>query len=422
MLDSLEIALARQPIFDRADRLVAYELLYRESVRTTAAAGADSTRMSSDTITRTLLGIGLERVTGGRRAFINVDRPMLLDGSIHVLDPQQVVIELLESVACDDETLPACEALVAAGYSLALDDYVHDPANVPLLRLARIVKIDVLGRTDEELRATLAHVRPYDVSCLAERVETAAARARCATLGFELFQGYFHARPELLAGREVPVQQGNLIRLMNVLRDPETSDAQVEEIFRGDITLAYKLLRIVNSAGTGRAGVESIGHAIRLLGRATLHRWLGLLLVSSFATATGVRAELVTGAMLRARFCELLGEAAGRRREGGALFMAGLFSLLDALMRVPMTEVVSRLELTAELRQALLAREGPYAAALRVAEAYETGAWDTVASSAEAFGVSLDVLPVLYVEALAWAQERAAEAASGEQAESGLAA
>ena len=144
--------------------------------------------------------------------------------------------------------------------------------------------------------------------------------------------------------------------------------------------------------------------------------------MSSFATATGACAELVTGAMLRARFCELLGEAAGRRREGGALFMAGLFSLLDALMRVPMTEVVSRLELTTELRQALLTREGPYAEALRVAEAYEIGAWDTVASSAAAFGVSLDLLPGLYVDALAWAQERATEATTGESAASGVAA
>ena len=415
-LDTIDIALARQPIFDREDQLVGYELLYRDGAQarsaTDGAAGADSTRMSSDTITRTLLGMGLGRVTGGKRAFVNVDRRMLLDGSVRVLDPQQVVLELLESVGCDDETLPACRALVHDGYQLALDDYVHDASFEPLLRLARIVKVDVLGRPEPELRAVLAAVRPFDVSCVAERVETAAVRARCAALGFDLFQGYFYARPEMLAAREVPVQQANLIRLLNVLRDADTSDAEVEAIFRGDLTLTYKLLRIVNSAGTSRGGVDSIGHAIRLLGRAALHRWLSLLLVSSFATASGVRGEVVTTAMVRARFCESVAEAAGRRREGGALFMAGLFSLLDALMRTRMSDVVERLDLSAELRAALLAREGPYAGALRLVEGYETGHWGDVSTAAGALGAPLHELPERYAQAVEWARERVAEAAA----------
>lgn len=413
-LDTLDIALARQPIFDREDRLVAYELLYRDGVHAqgAASAGVDSTRMSSDTIARSLLGMGLQRVTGGRRAFVNVDRRMLLDGSVRVLDPQQVVLELLESVVCDDETLPACRALAASGYTLALDDYVHDVSFEPLLHLATVVKIDVLGRPADELRAVLALVRPFDVRCLAERVETAAVRARCAALGFDLFQGYFYARPELLSGREVPVQQGNVIRLLNVLRDADTSDAEVEAVFRGDLTLTYKLLRIVNSAGTGRGGVDSIGHAIRLVGRAALHRWLSLLLVSSFATASGVSGELVATAMVRARFCELVAEAAGRRRDGGALFTVGLFSLIDALMRMRMTDVVARLNLGPELRAALLAREGPYAEALRLVEAYEAGAWADVAAAAHALGAPHEALPERYAQAVEWAHERLAEAAA----------
>ena len=415
MLDTLDIALARQPIFDLEDRLVAYELLYRESAGARHAADgsdADSTRMSSDTITRTLLGMGLGRVTGGKRAFVNVDRRMLLDGSAHVLDPQRVVLELLETIDCDDETLPACRALVDAGYTLALDDYVHSPSFEPLLRLASIVKVDVLNRPAEELSELVALLRPFEVRCLAERVENGEVHAQCAALGFELFQGYFYARPETLAGREVPVQQANLIRLLNVLRDVETTDAQIEAIFRGDLTLTYRLLRIVNSAASGRGGVDSIAHAIRLLGRLALHRWLALLLVSSFATASEVRNELVTTAMVRARFCELLADAAGREREGGAMFMAGLFSLLDALMRLPMSEVVALLDLTPELRDALLGRGGPHGGALRLAEAYETGRWDEVVAEAERCSVPVELLPECYARAVEWARERAAESAS----------
>lgn len=414
MPDSLNIALARQPIFDRADRLVAYELLYRDRPpenRVVDLHGTSPTRMSSDTITRTFMGMGLGRVTGGKRAFVNVDRRMLLDGSIGVLDPRSVVLELLETIAGDADTVAACEALVGRGYTLALDDFVYHPSYEPLLRLATIVKVDVLGRADDELRPLLARLRPFGVRCLAERVETAAVHARCAALGFELFQGYFYARPELLSGREVPVQQANLIRLLNLLRDPETAEARIEAVFRADVSLAYKLLRIVNSAGVGvalgRVGIDSIGHAIRLLGRGVLHRWLSLLLVSSFATATGVRSELVATALLRARMGELLAEATGRRREAGALFIAGLFSLLDALMRVPMAEILSDLQLAPELHDALLRREGPYAPLLRLVEAFEGGRWDDVGAAAEGLGLSLAALTELYAQAAEWARDEA---------------
>jgi EAL and modified HD-GYP domain-containing signal transduction protein len=420
MLETLDIALARQPIFDREDRLVAYELLYRDRPpenRVVDIHGASSTRMSSDTITRTFIGMGLGRVTGGKRAFVNVDRRMLLDGSVGVLDPRNVVLELLESVVCDGETVAACEALVGRGYTLALDDFEYAPSYDPLLRLATIVKLDVLDRPDDELRQALERVRPFGVRCLAERVETAGVHRRCAALGFELFQGYFYARPEMLSGREVPVQQANLIRLLNLLRDPDTTDERIEDVFRGDLPLAYKLLRIVNSAGVGaslgRSGVDSIAHAIRLLGRGVLHRWLALLLVSSFATPNGVRGELVTAAMQRARMCELLAETTGRRRDAGALFMAGLFSLLDALMRAPMAEVIDRLDLAPELRGALLEREGPYAPTLRLVEAFEGGRWDDVTRAADALPLSLTELSELYARAVEWARERAAEGAAG---------
>lgn len=405
MLNTLDIALARQPIFDRGDQLVAYELLYRQRASDeTAAAPAtvSAARMTSDTITRTFLGMGLARVTAGKLAFVNVDREMLMGHGLGVLDPSQVVLEILETVECDAETVAACEALAARGFTLALDDFLPDAAREPFLLLARIVKLDVLDRSDADLRATLEYLRPFGVQCLAERVETQAVHRRCLTLGFTLFQGYFYARPEVLAGREVPVEQANVIRLLNVLRDPNTSDTCVEAIFRADLPLTYQLLRIVNAAGSGRSGIESIGHAIRLVGRAALHRWLALLLVSSFASASGVRAERVTTALVRARFCEYLAEAMGRDAQRGALFMVGLFSLLDALMQVPMADALARLDLSDDLRTALLDRRGQYAETLALTEQYEAGRWDEVAGTSAALGIPLDRIAESYALAVEW--------------------
>ena len=402
----LDVFIARQPIFDRQDRLVAYELLYRSNQAENRATGTSSTQMAADTLVRTLLSMGLDRVTGGKTAFVNVSREVLLSEQFQVLDPGSVVIELLESIACDVETQPACAALVQRGYTLALDDFVYQPSYDPLLRLARVVKLDVLGLPVETLRENIYRLRPFDVHCLAERVETAEVHAQCMELGFELFQGYFYARPEILSGRELPMQQANIIRLLNLLRNSDASDMQVEEAFRNDMMLSFKLLRIVNSAALGGMGIESIKHAVQLLGRGALHRWLSLLLISSLTTSSGVQNELVTVAMQRARFCELIAEARGRRRDGGTLFMAGLFSLLDALLRKPMAEILSQVDLTSELRDVLLHRTGPYAPTVKLVEAYEAARWDEMMDEARSLELPISDVPELYAQAVEWTGQR----------------
>ncbi len=383
-----------------------YELLYRGNPTENWAAGASASQMAADTLVRTLLSMGMDRVTGGKTAFINVSREVLLADQFQVLDPTRVVIELLESIACDAETLPASASLVKRGYTLALDDFVYSPAYDPLLRLARIVKLDVLDRPMEELREVMEILSPFRVHCLAERVENAEVHAQCAALGFELFQGYFYARPEILSGREMPVQAASIIRLLNLLRNPDASDPQIEEAFRADMLLSFKLLRIVNSAALGGMGIESIKHAVQLLGRGSLHRWLSLLLVSSLTTSNGVHNELVTMAMQRARFCELIGETRLRRRESGALFMVGLFSLLDALLRKPMEEILGQVDLTAELRDVLLHRTGPHAPTLRLVEAYETARWDDVVAESTTLDLPLADVPELYAQAVEWTLQR----------------
>ncbi|MGH9886645.1 MAG: EAL and HDOD domain-containing protein, partial [bacterium] len=273
-----------------------------------------------------------------------------------------------------------------------------------------IVKLVVLGKSTEQLARDVDRLRRFDVRCVAECVESASMRATCAALGFDLFQGYFFARPETLHSREIPVGSTNLIRLLNMLREQGNSDALLEEVFRSDLALTHKLLHMVNCAGTGHSGVSSIGHGIRLLGRSTLHRWMALLLVSSLSAAPGsARDELVEMAMIRARFCELLMQASGRQRESEASFVAGLLSLLDSLLQVAMPELVRRLHLAPEIEQALLAREGPHAPTLRIAEAYESARWSELFSTADSAGIVVDDLPDAYVRAVEWARRCRAE-------------
>lgn len=398
---AVDVYLARQPIFQRDGTLTAYELLYRGNGQDNFAMGRSADSMASDVIVHAFLNIGVERITDGHRAFLNFTRGMLVSGLHQLFTPAEVVIEMLESVEPDEEVERACERLVAAGYTLALDDFEYHPKFDRLLTLAHIVKVDVLGKSDEQLAEITTRLSPFNVRMLAERVETHAMQARCASLGFELFQGYYFSKPEILSNRDLSADELTIIRLLNLLRDADANDATVEDAFRADLALSYKLLRTANSAAAGGRGIESIQHAVRLVGRRELHKWLALLLLSSVTAKGGTDRELARMAVVRARMCELL---AGTRSAVGSHFIVGLFSLLDVILRMPMAEMLKRVDLAMDVQSALLRREGPLSRPLELVEAYERAEWLEV----ETLAASLEVLPTAvqgrYVEAVAWAR------------------
>ncbi len=413
-----DVFVGRQPIFDESDRLFAYELLYRSGATATAAYGASIDQMCTDTVLHTLMTIGIGPLTGGTLAFVNLTRDFLLGRLYELFEPSTVMIELLETVEPDEEVVRACERLVSQGYSLALDDFVNRPGYEPLLKLASVVKIDVLGQSEAELKRAADELRPYGVRLLAERVETSEVRDVCRRLGYTLFQGYFYSRPQIVSHRELGVEHSTLVRLMNLVDEPATADADIEQAFKGDPSLSYKLLRIANSAAFSGREVSSIGFALRMVGRKPLHRWLTLLFVSSMAARSGISRELVLAALARGRLSELIGERGAQARglrpgmvATGPLFLTGLFSLLDVLLRMPMDGVLSRMSIASDVKAALLTRSGPYAATLALVEAQERGDWDAVADASAAIGIAAQAVSADYTEALGWARDRLATAA-----------
>jgi EAL and modified HD-GYP domain-containing signal transduction protein len=396
-----DVHLARQPIFDTGDRCVAYELLYRASSGVTAAEGLPEAAMSSHTALHAMVSIGLDRLTGGVPAWVNIGREHLVGDLYRVFRPGDVVLELLETIEPDDAVVQATQRAVAAGYTVALDDFEMKPTWAPLLPLARVVKVDVLGHDATSLARFIAPLRAHpQLTLLAERVETAAMRATCGDLGFRLFQGYYFRRPETIGGRALSLQQVAIANLLGLLGDPGVPDGRLEDAFRSQPALSYLLLRIVNSASLGLRDVQSIAHAIRLLGRAALSRWLLILLVSGVASRGPVAHEAVTHALARARFCELVTDLTGSG-DAAARFLVGLLSRFDVLLGEPMSEVLARLPVSAEVRDALLDGTGPHASVLRLVEAYEQAAWDAVAAQGGGPG-----LGEAYADAVSWARER----------------
>jgi len=401
------VYVARQPIFEVGRGLYGYELLYRRDVSIDHADGDDS-HMSADVIANALLGVGFRNISGGRLAFVNFSHGQLLDRSWELFDPETVVIELLERVEFNCETLAACREMARAGYKIALDDYVADERTRPLIELASIVKVDVLNRPIADLKEVADHLRSSGVRLLAERVETATVRDACTDMGYQLFQGYLFSRPETLTKRDVSASHMAVMQLLNLLQNPDTPDSALDAAFQGDVALCYKLLRIVNAAALGGRNITSIPHAVRLVGREMLHRWLAVLLVSSLGRSGDVGHELALTAITRARMCELVTAASVERRHAGSAFIVGLLSLLDVLLEIPMPAILARLELSDDVKGALLERHGPLGSPLQLVEAYEKANWDAAKGLAQESAVPDELVPGLYLDALQWAAEHIA--------------
>ncbi|WP_396223707.1 EAL and HDOD domain-containing protein [Gemmatimonas sp.] len=396
------VFIARQPIFDLRDTRVAYELLYRASREATHAYVGDVSQalMCGDTALHALLSIGLDRLTAGTTAFVNVTEEHLLGELYKIFDPRAVVLELLETVDGTPAVVDACQRAVAEGYTLALDDYDGRASLDVLLPLVQVVKVDVLERDVRALAPMVQGLRARGLVVLAERVESAAVLAMAHEIGCTLFQGYVYSRPETLDGRAVNVHQATVFQIMALLNESDATDLALDEAFRSHPSLSLSLLRIVNSASFGGRGVDSIPQAIRLVGREALSRWMLIMLVASVGTRSPVAHEAVVEALVRGRFCETV-TAHGATGDPAARFLVGLLSRMDTLLGLPMEQVLERLPVSDDVRAALIDGTGPHAPVLRLADAYENADWALVQTlSADA------ALPTMYADAVSWANDR----------------
>jgi len=405
------VFIARQPILDSARRVMGYELLFRASDTAEQFSGSPE-QASAKVMAEAIGSFGLDVLTHGRLAFINLTRNLLIEGAATVLPPKGVVLELLENIEADPEVIDACRRLKQLGYALALDDFLPSPANMALVPWADYVKLDLPSVPDIPawVRQINAARPGPPVGLVAERVETMADYARARDAGMTHFQGYFFGKPATQRTRKIPEAQLGYVRLMGALRDPELTLRQIEELIKPDAALCFRVLRTVNSAGFGlRAEVASIREALILLGRDPVKRWVSLWAMVSLTGAS--HSELMLNSLIRARLCELLGESTGDEARGEEGFLLGMCSLLDAIFDAPMDAIVSQLPLDASLRAALLGDDNPQRRLLESVVAYERGDWETWQPLAVSAGLSLPAFAKASADALRWANEACAHGA-----------
>jgi c-di-GMP-related signal transduction protein len=401
-----EIYVGRQPIFDRSRSVLGYELLFRHGPDA-AYANSAGDRATGRVIVNTFAELGLDRLVGTKCAFINLTRPFLVGTLPLPFAASDVVLEVLETIAVDDDLIAGLKRLVAAGYSLAIDDYRADDfaRTERLLPFATYVKVDVLDQTDDDLALCVEQCRPYKVQLVAERVEDHDMMRRCVELGFEYFQGYLLGRPAVVSSPGLAPSTVTCMELLNRLSKPEVTFDELVEIVRIDLGLSYRLLRAVNSAAAGLVRpIASVREALVLLGHRQLRAWILLMVV---ADASDVVEEQLTAAMTRARMCELLTKQLRTVRADTAFF-GGLLSSLDFLLNMPMSEVVERLPLEETISRALVDREGDLGRLLDTVTAYEVADLDALAASP----IELSDLAPAYLNAIAWSMSVMTEAVS----------
>jgi EAL and modified HD-GYP domain-containing signal transduction protein len=374
--ETQQVFLGRQPILDREQQLLAYELLFRNGPITAGnrADILDARQATASVIANAFTEFSVSDALGPYRAFINVDHEFLFSDLIEVLPKEMVVLEILESVDPTPDVLERCEQLCRRGFTLAVDDVIEtSEAHLQLLKLAEIIKVDVLNLDPAALPALIAQLKPLGKKLLAEKVETSEQMTLCLNLGFDLFQGYFFARPTIIAGKKLNPSQLALIRLLGLLmEDAETSE--VEQAFKLEPGLTVNMLRLTNSVGSGMSSkITSLRHAITVLGRRQLQRWVQLLIYTNPKGEAQTVNPLLQLAATRGRLMELLAERLHfkNREFADHAFMVGIMSLMPALLGVPMDEILAQLPVAQRVKHAFDDYSGQHGELLRLVEATE---------------------------------------------------
>ena len=328
--------IARQPIFDKRLRVFAYELLFRGGPQNYFQPATNATTsVVADSITL----LDLQHLTGPARAFVNVDELALRLGAPRFLPPDRIVVEILETVTPSEEIVAICRELRAAGYVLALDDFIDDPRMIPLIPFANFLKVD-FQLLDANGRECIAkRYGNNGMSLLAEKVETEEELAEARNLGYAYFQGYFFCKPSMIQTREIPSNKLLQLQLLNAVAAAELNYTVIENLLKREPSLLYRLLRYLNSPLLGlRAEIHSVRQALTLLGEQEFRRWVSVFAVVSLSS--GKPPELIRTALTRAYFCEDFSGPAGLGEKKSSLFLMGLLSVADALLDKPIAEVL----------------------------------------------------------------------------------
>ncbi len=396
----MDVFVARQPIFNKKKEIFAYELLFRSGM-SNAFPDIDGSKATTSLLSSSFFTSGIERISGKKRSFINFNEQLLLNGYPLMFPQGSIVVEILETVLPTEDVVRAVAELKEAGYTIALDDFIYEKQFDCLIELADIIKIDFLMQDREKVRGMASELKKFRCRLLAEKIETYEDFALASAMGFDYFQGYFFAKPEVLKNKEITANSMALFKLLDEVNRDNPDTKKIEGLLQQDVSTSFKLLSYLNSAHFYRLQpVSSIRQAMAFLGARGLQKFVSLVVIGQISSEKP--GELIRTSILRARFLEQIGALA--KTNSGELFILGLFSLLDAMLDREMTDLLSIIPLSDKVIAALGYGRGEYFPYLEIARFYEAGDWKQFETSLETLHISSEVVVDAYLDAIVWAE------------------
>lgn len=395
-MNSAKNLIAKQPILSLDEEIIGYELLFRTSLHTNASSIVNNKVATSKVLSDAIQNFGIRKLLGESKAFINVDRSFLLDKVIETIPKEHFVLEILEDVTMDKALVSRIEELYNKGYQIAIDDMDLSEEMCsnfsPILPYTSIVKIDVqVAGSLERLQKKVGRLAEYEVSLLAEKVETQEVFEECKALGFSYFQGYFFSKPQIIEGAKLDPRKSVVLDIIGMLQNNEEI-TKIVGAFNKNPDLTINLLKYMNASATGiKMEISSIQQAITLLGRSMLSHWVTLFLYSDLVTTDKNMSALMETVQLRA---ELMSNLSKRfKKEDGKsaqkAYLVGLLSLIDTVFKVPMQEILEESLLDMEIKTALLEKKGYLGQLLKLAIIFDKGNYKNIAIILEKINMSV---------------------------------
>ena len=399
----MSVFVARQAIFNRSQKVVAYELLFRDSPKNYFPDIADG-QATARLIMENQLNLGTRHITSGKKALINIGPESLKLDLCAFLPCQDVVIELLETIEPTDDNYELCKGLFHSNYKLALDDFVYTPQWDRFLKLVKLIKFDIAITPLDDILPVVEKLQKHkQIKILAEKIETQDDYQLAFDMGFDYFQGYFFAKPTMIKQKDINYNYGLIVAIYAEIMKPSPDIKIISGLFELDAALAYKLLRLINSGVFPIQGeISSLKQALVYLGHDRLKKFVSLIVTAY--TADKKPTELMQVCVVRARFSELIAKRVAKHQVGEA-FLTGLFSLLDAILDQPMGLLVEKLPFPEEIKAALLDEKNTLYYILNVVKAYETGSWWALEQAVILLNIDSAILPKIYQQSVDWADD-----------------
>lgn len=405
----MEIFIGRQPIFNTNEQVYSYELLYRNGIESNEFPDIDSDLATVELIVNSFFSIGLEELSNGKPCFINFTENLLMSEILDHLNPSQVVIELLEDIPITTSLINRVKQLKAKGYRIALDDFImqeDDWVYNELFPYIDIIKVDFFISTEYDRKKIEDRVKKYfpHIVLLAEKVETMEQYLEACQKGYKLFQGYFFTKPQIIVGNDIPANLLQYYRVIALLRVEDPDIDHIAEGIEHDVALSYKLMQLINSSSKrSKFKIRSIKQAILHLGLEDLKRWIYILTYreSQKFNPNGSYDELMKTSLCRAKMCELLAKY-NNKRDTSEYFLIGMFSLIDALLRRPLENILMQLPLSDEIVETILGRETKMKQYLQLTIAVERMDFESTFKFANELNINIEDIFEIFKAANKW--------------------